>query len=129
MRLVVASHVIDDDVCAGLRHCDRNRLADAGIGACDERLLTGKRHACYGRPPDNPAFPDVHFALPICMRENYRRGMSDGNAGRRSFRCALLIARTQVALARPDLCEVAIRGNFPVWRCTRSATSWRWPIR
>src|SRR6516165_4820459 len=70
MRLVVASHVIDDDVGAGLRHCYCNRLADAGIGARDERLLTGKRHARYGRPPDNLAFPDVHFALPICMREN-----------------------------------------------------------
>lgn len=32
-------HVIDDDIRAGLGQCQRDGLADAGIGAGNERLL------------------------------------------------------------------------------------------
>ena len=67
MRLVIAGNIVDDNGGTRLRHCDRHRLADPGIGAGDERLLAGKRHACCSRPSHDLAFPDVHFPLPVCM--------------------------------------------------------------
>ena len=39
---ILADHVIHHDIGAGLAQRDRHGLADAGIGAGDQGLLTGK---------------------------------------------------------------------------------------
>ena len=39
---IVAIDVIDHDVGTGLPQCDRDALADSGIGARDQSLLTGQ---------------------------------------------------------------------------------------
>jgi hypothetical protein len=69
MRLVVAGDVVHDDRGASFRHCDRDRLADAGIGAGDQRLLAGERLTPYTLVRHDLAFPDVHFPLPIYTRK------------------------------------------------------------